>query len=53
MVLNGATQFPNREIGVPGAKTKTGNLAAPRFSAFILPSRRFSAPLAVRTACAV
>src|ERR1700722_12208470 len=30
-----------REIDVYGTKTKTGNLAAPRFSAFRLPSRRF------------
>jgi hypothetical protein len=35
--LNGVMRHVRRggEIGVPGAKTKTGNLAAPRFSAFV------------------
>ena len=55
ILLNGVLQPARRsgEIGVPGPKTKTGNLAAPRFSAFFSPSRRFLAPLAARTACAV
>jgi hypothetical protein len=36
----GGLRYAKRDIGVPGgAKTKTGNLAAPRSSAFIFRRR--------------